>query len=180
MAEKLFPHRQRCKTCGRKLGDGRDPVYLGMYDTARCAGIAEPVDDPQRAPRECVTSRDGQTVFKVRYRSRSEVPDLRLNDPSTSLYRCGHCAHLHLGHSRMGTSEQFRMLASPKELSEVLVKLRGAATRKQVAEAAGVRPIRLKELEEGADRVDLDALFKVLSVLRARPGLAIGATRVSG
>ena len=173
MAEMVFPQRKRCKGCGKKLGEGRDPVYLGLYDTPECAGLAVPVKDPAAAPRECVTSRGGTLVFKRRYRCRSEVPDLRLNDPSTSLYTCGHCGHLHLGHSRMGEHESFVKVTDAAELGQVLVKLRGQATRKQLAEAAGVRPIRLKELEEGADRVDLDALFKVLGALRASGGVVM-------
>lgn len=177
MAEMKFPERKRCKACGKKLGSGTDLVYLGMYDTPRCAGLSEPVTDPAAAPRECVTTRQGRQVFKRRYRHELEVPDVRRVDPSTSLYVCGHCGHLHLGHARMGESESFRKLRGPAELGEVLVKLRGSATRKQVAEAAGIRPIRLKELEEGADRVDLAALFKVLDVLRASPGIVMRSRR---
>ena len=173
MAETKFPERKRCKACGKKLGSGTDPVYLGMYDTPGCAGLPEPVADPVAAPRECVTTRQGRQVFKRRYRHELEVPDVRRADPSTSLYTCGHCGHLHLGHSRMGEHESFVKVTSAAELGQVLVKLRGQATRKQVAEAAGVRPIRLKELEQGADRVDLDALFKVLAVLRASGGVVM-------
>ncbi|MFJ2355611.1 hypothetical protein [Frigoribacterium sp. NPDC087798] len=85
-------------------------------------------------------------------------------------------ATAHIGHSRLDlTREQFRILSDVDDLADLLMKLRGHATRKQVAEAAGVHPIRLKELEEPgtAERVDLGALFKVLAVLRARPGVAL-------
>lgn len=74
-------------------------------------------------------------------------------------------------------TEQFRMLQNHNDLGDMLVKLRGQATRKQVAQAAGIRPIRLKELEEPgtAERVDLSALFAVLAVYRVRPGVALRA-----
>lgn len=50
------------------------------------------------------------------------------------------------------------------------------ATRKQVA--AGVRPIRLAELEElDHGRFDPDALFAVMRVLHLRPGMAIEGVR---
>ena len=88
--------------------------------------------------------------------------------------------HLHIGHSRIDlTKEQFRMLKDPADLADLLVKLRGNATRKQVAEVAGIRPIRLKELEEPgtSDRVDLGALFAVLGAYRTRAGVALRSGR---
>lgn len=36
LAEAIFPKRQRCKTCGKKL---EDLVILGLYDSYRCAGL---------------------------------------------------------------------------------------------------------------------------------------------
>jgi hypothetical protein len=38
-----------------------------------------------------------------------------------------------------------------EDLPDLLVKLRGKASHKQVAEVAGVRPIRIRELESGVD-----------------------------
>lgn len=62
-------------------------------------------------------------------------------------------------------------------LPDLLVKLRVKATRKQVAEVAGIRPIRLKELETGVEHpAGLKTLDKVLkvyasaSVWPCRPG----------
>ena len=71
------------------------------------------------------------------------------------------------------------MLSGPDDLGDLLVKLRGHATLKQVAEVANIRPIRLKELEEPglSDRVDIGALFKVLSVYRTAPGVALKTNR---
>lgn len=179
MAETLFPERQRCKKCSKSLGAGGSAVFLGLYCTARCAGLAQLSTDPARAPRECRTERGGVWEFKRRYRSVGEIPDKLRTDASTSWYWCtGHCGCLHIGHSRIDlTREQFRMLQDPDDLADLLLKLRGSATRKQVAEVAGIRPIRLKELEEPGlvERVDLGALFKVLGAYRARPGVALRA-----
>lgn len=179
MAEKLFPERQRCKKCGKGLGlKSTDPVYLGLYCTPRCAGIAVPATRPQDAPRECTTTRDGQTVFKRKYRSDSEVPDKILQDPSTGLYWCSHCAHRHIGHTRAGQAESLRMFRGPEDLRDLLVKRRGSASVSDVAKAAGVRPIRLRELEEGkAHPEGLETLFKVMKVLRLDLGVGIRAMR---
>ncbi|MFJ1733300.1 hypothetical protein [Streptomyces sp. NPDC088254] len=50
----------------------------------------------------------------------------------------------------MGEREKFRMFEDlAADLPDLLIKLRGQATRKEVAEMAGVRPIRLKVLKEG-------------------------------
>jgi hypothetical protein len=121
--------------------------------------------------------RDGRKVFKRRYRSESEIPDRLREDPSTNWYSCGHCGHLHMGHTRMGTAEKFRMFEDlGEDLSDLLVKLRGKATHKQVADVAGIRPIRLKELEAGVDHPEgLKTLGKVLKVYRVRLGVALPA-----
>lgn len=182
-AETLFPERQRCKKCSKGLVAGGGPVFLGLFCSPRCAGLAELHTEPSRAPRECRTERDGRWEFKRRYRSESEIPDRLRSDPSTSWYWCtGHCGSLHIGHSRIDlTKEAFRMIQDPADLADLLIKLRGKATRKQVAEVAGIRPIRLKELEEPgtAERVDLGALFKVLSAYRTRAGVALRNERRS-
>lgn len=175
MAEKLFPERRRCKACGKGLGlKSTDPVYMGLYDTPRCAGMANPPTRAQDAPRECTTTRDGRTAFKRRYRSDSEVPDKIRQDPSASLYWCNVCGHRHLGHTRMGQAEALRVFRSPEDLRDLLVKRRGKASVAEVAKAAGVRPIRLKELEAGVGHEEgLDALFKVLAALRVDLAAAI-------
>lgn len=64
------------------------------------------------------------------------------------------------------------------DLPDLLVKLRGQATRKQVAEVADVRPIRLTELEEGMEYPEgLRTLGKMLKVYRVRLGVAIPTGR---
>lgn len=180
MAETVFPQRQRCKACRGGLGRTvHDPVLFGLYCSPRCAGIAAPATRAADAPRECVTQREGRWDFKRRYRSESEIPDRLREDPSTSWYACGHCGHFHVGHTRMGTAERFRMFEDlGEDLPDLLVKLRGQATRKQVAEVAGVRPIRLKELEEGTGHPEnLATLQKVMRVYRVRLGAALPARR---
>lgn len=178
MTEKMFPHRQRCKTCSKKLGEAGAPVWLGLYDSARCALIADPVREAVDAPRECRTQRDGRWAFKRRYRFTGEIPGRIHDDPSISHYSCGHCGHWHVGHSRIGEAETFRMFTEVTDIGDFLLKRRGRATRKQVAEAAGVRPIRLKELEEGIDHAqNLVTLFKVFAVLGSRPGVAMRGGR---
>lgn len=182
MSETMFPQRQRCKACRKSLMKMAThlPVFKGLYCSPKCAGMAEPIRDVGKAPRECRTQRSGSWVFKRRYRSEDEIPDVIRQDPSTNWYWCGNCGHLHIGHTRMGEAEQFRILGSEHDLADVLVKLRGKATRTQVAKAAGVQPIRLKELElpKRGQRVDLPTLFKVLAVLQARPGVAL--TQMAG
>ncbi len=149
---------------------------FGLYDSPRCAGIAEPAKNPALAPRQCRTDHGaGHWVWKRKYRSESEIPRLLREDPSTRWYWCDHCGCLHIGHTRMGQAEKFRMFRDPADLADFLVKSRGEATRAQVADVAGIRPIRLKELEEPAKnlRVDIGALFEVARVLGFQFGVAI-------
>lgn len=176
--EVTFPERKRCRGCSKLLGGAGAAVLLGLFCSARCAGMAELVTEVDLAPRECKTQRGGVWEFKRRYRSVGEIPDRLRADASTNWYWCtGHCGALHIGHSRIdSTREQFRMLQQPGDLADLLVKLRGKATRKQVAEVAGIRPIRLKELEEGIGHPEsLSTLFRVLGAYRTRLGVALRA-----
>lgn len=68
------------------------------------------------------------------------------------------------------------MFRGPDDLRDLLVKRRGSASISDVAKAAGVRPIRLRELEEGkAHPEGLETLFKVCTVLRLDLGVGIRA-----
>lgn len=169
MSALLYPKRRRCLQCSKALGaTWQDPVFDGLYCSSACAQVPALAATAEQAPRECKTQRDGQWTFKRRYRCTEEIPDKLVKDPSTSFYRCNHCRHLHIGHSRVAAPEALRVVHDEQALADFLVKARGQATRKQVAAAAGIRPIRLKELEEPVkdQRVDLTALFAVLKVLR--------------
>lgn len=177
MAEKLFPERQRCKGCGKGLGAAGAPVWLGLFCAAKCAKMAEPITDPNKAPRECKTERGGKWEFKRRYRSESELPGKLRDDPLTSIYSCPNCGHYHLGHSRINlANETSSVLGDRAVLAGFLVKSRGKATHKQVAEVAGIRPIRLKELEDPEFiSPDLPALFKVLAAYRVKLAVVMRA-----
>lgn len=168
MAETLFPKRQRCKACGKKL---EDLVILGLYDSYRCAGMAQPAKTPEEAPRECKTEREGKWQWKRRYRSESEIPVKLREDPSSNWYWCTtHCGNLHIGHSRVNLEvEKQRVVRNREDLADVLVKARGKATVTQVAKVAKIQPIRLKELEDPkSPKVDLNALFKVLDLYKLK------------
>lgn len=170
MAEKLFPERQRCKGCSKSLGASGAPVLLGLFCTPRCAKMAEPPTDPAKAPRECKTERNGKWEFKRRYRSESELPGKLRDDRNTTIYSCQSCGHYHLGHSRINlANETSSVLGDRAGLAQFLVKSRGHATHKQVAQVAGIRPIRLKELEDPEFATpDLNALFAVIPLYQIK------------
>lgn len=163
MSETTFPERQRCKTC---RGGFKTHVLDGLYCSYKCAKHPEPTKDPKQAPRECAYQRDGQFVFKRKFRCEQEIPDTIMSKPDVSVYRCKHCLYIHTGTAVARTVKESKSVGSWDELSEVLVKARGKADRKTVAKVAGILPIRLKELEEGAAKVDPEALFKVLRLYK--------------
>lgn len=175
MSEQLFPDRRRCKKCRKGLGERQAPVLMGLYCSWSCAGLPMPAARADDAPRQCRTQRDGGWVFKRRYRHLGEIPQVLRDQATTSWYWCTHCAHLHIGRTLVRDDEQFRMFEDLlTDLPDLLVKLRGQVTHKQVAAAAGVRPIRIKELEQGIGHSEsLVTLAKVLSVYRVRLGVAL-------
>ncbi|HEU5223060.1 MAG TPA: hypothetical protein VFU07_05190 [Candidatus Lumbricidophila sp.] len=170
MSETLFPARTRCKSCRKALGANNAPVLRGLYCSPKCAGVTAPSPDPEHpnTPRECRTQYDGKWVFKRRYRSVAEIPARISDDPSTSSYWCGHCGHLHVGRTLVELPRaQNRGLRNRSDLADLLVKARGHATHKQVGDAAGIRPIRVKEWEDASnDSPSLLALFGLLRVYR--------------
>ena len=137
--EKLFPERRRCKACARKLGGpigpsgNANPVFLGLYCSTACAGMEPVALYPEDASRQCRTERDDGWVFKQRYRSTQEIPYRIREDPSTSHYWCtgtnGECGRLHIGHARLHEAEALRMLGSPDDLADVLVKMRAVTLK---------------------------------------------------
>lgn len=185
MSEKLFPARERCKTCRKGLGANGAPVLFGLYCSPKCAGIAPPSPSANHAatPRECRTMRDGKWEFKRRYRSESEIPDRLREDPSTNWYWCNHCGHLHVGRTLVELPRaENRGLRSRADIADLLMKARGKATLKQVAEVAGVRPIRIKEWEDpDFDAPSLSVLFVLLQLYRLDLAVAFrGSARTRG
>jgi hypothetical protein len=112
--------------------------------------------------------RDGKWVFKRRYRSAEEIPERIASDPSTSMYWCEHCGHLHVGRTLVELPRaESRRLRSRADIADVLTKARGKATLRQVGTGAGVRPIRVREWENPkVDSPSLDVLFSLLRVYR--------------
>lgn len=179
MSETLFPERVRCKACRHSLGQDGAPVLFGRFCSPRCAGIPAP---SQRAghpvtPRECKTMRDGSWTFKRRYRSRSEIPAEVRSDPVTSIYECQHCGHLHVGRTLVELRpEQNRGLRSRADVAEVLAKARGKASLREVGQAAGIRPVRIKEWEDASfDTPSVTALFALLRIYRMEIAALFGS-----
>lgn len=169
MAETLYPVRQRCKKCGK--GFPERGAIMGLYDTYRCAGMAEPFKRPQDAPKWCTTDRGGSLQWKKRMRHEGEMPKALREDPSASFYWCSHCGFGHVGHSRVNlTVEATRQVRSLQELGEVLLKHRErlGLDRKTAAAKGKIRPVRLKELEEGMAEASWDALFAMLYAYRIK------------
>lgn len=173
MAETLYPRRQRCKACRKAFAgtdpvDGKPVVLDGLYCSYRCAGAAAPPSDPAAANRQCaMPASDGRPAkFKVRYRAESEVPDTLRDRADRTVYRCPSCRYLHVGTRQVRTAKERMRVTESEELAALLVKARGKATRRQVAEVAGIRPIRIKEWEEGEPKADPAALFALLRVYR--------------
>ena len=172
-AEKMmYPERKRCKACRQALGKtATDPVLLGLYCSAGCAGMSAPAATPEQAPRGCRTQRDGAWVFKKRYRHPGEVPPRLAADQGMSQYWCneaGGCGQLHFGRTLVEMKSTVnRGLRDRGAIADMLVKARGKATHKQVAAACGVRPIRIKEWEDPAfDAPSLTVLFELARVYR--------------
>ena len=137
-----------------------------MFCSYRCAKHPEPTLDPSKAPRECAYERDGKFVSKRKFRCEAEIPDSITSRPDVSVYLCKHCLYWHTGTAVARTVKASKSVGSVTELSEVLMKARGAADRKVVAKAAGILPIRVKEWEEGSVKAEPAALFALLKLYR--------------
>lgn len=144
---------------------------MGLYCSYRCASMAEPFKRPQDAPRWCTTDKSGKTEWKKRLRHEGELPRALKDDPSAGVYWCKHCGFLHIGHNRVELAvDKTRRLGSMEDVADVLVKYRESRgwTQKEAAQRIGIRPIRLKELEEGNKAATWDALFATLDYYRIR------------
>lgn len=170
MAELLFPARQRCKNCSKKL---EEIVLDGVYCSYKCIKLPAPARDVEKAPRSCRLERDGKWIWKQKYRYEGEVPQRLRNDPSTNVYRCEHCHFLHVGHDRALGTEQARLVRDSGTLGSTLLRARESRgeTRKDVATKLKIRPIRIKEIEEADETVNTEVLFKLISYYRMKLNL---------
>lgn len=158
--ETLYPERQRCKACGKSFPERG--AILGLYDTYRCAKMAEPYKKPEDAPRPCVTDKSGKLVWKKRLRHIGEMPKALRDDPSANTYWCQHCGFLHIGHSRVEMNpSSTRSLMTPAQLADVLVKARERRklSQRDAAKSMGMPWIRLKELEGAKKEATLEMAF---------------------
>lgn len=170
MAERLYPNRQRCKACSKKLGD---TVLDGKYCSYSCGSLPQPMQDIDNAPRQCKMERNKIWLWKQKYRSEEEVPKRFQNDPTTNIYRCSNCRYLHIGHSRAIGNENARLVFDNKTLRTVLEKTRESRnqTRKDVAAKLKTRPIRIKEIEEGSESIDAKILFLLIKHYKMKMNL---------
>lgn len=171
MAEILYPKRQRCKTCSKKL----DKVVLaGMFCSYRCGSFPNPAKTLAEAPRGCKREVNNVWDYKTRFLAPTLVPDKFKNDAAVNVYLCDNCRQYHIGHSRPETFETLsRYINSPKELGEVIRKHREAlkVDKKVLAKALKIPVIRITELEEGNKTVQLGTLLAVLDALRVKLSL---------
>jgi len=161
MKERLFPERKACKKCSRKL---TSIVIDGIYCSYVCANLPKPHINMEFVPRECKTERDGEWRFKKRYRYEGEVPEVLINDPSVTIYRCLHCRFLHIGHDRPLGTEKSTIIREAKDFGIFLQKTRESLglERRDVAKKTNIPAIRIKEIEEGTVKVNLSVLFQLL------------------
>ncbi|MDX3025620.1 hypothetical protein, partial [Streptomyces acidiscabies] len=117
-----------------------------------------------------------EQLFKRRYRNEQEIPaELRGNAP-TGRYRYEEsCGAIHVGRTRRGEREKYRTFGDlTAALQDLLTRLMGQATRKQVAEMAGLRSVPPKELEECLKHPEgSETLGEVLRVYRVGLGVAM-------
>lgn len=170
MSEKLFPERQRCAGCRKKL---EDTVVSGIFCSYKCGNAKEPTTNVVNAPKECKRMVSGAWGFKKRYRSESEVPVKLQQDPGTNIYRCQHCLHLHVGHSRPDafTREKLhRVVGNLDTLGSVLIKMREEKgwDVKRLATHLKVPQARIKEIESGDKNSRMDIAFAALYAVGIR------------
>ena len=166
--ETLFPKRKLCAKCRKKL---EEVVVDGKYCSYSCAQVPAPTSKVNDAPRPCKRMVNGKWDFKKRYRCEEEVQKKLRDDPGTNIYRCEHCHHLHVGHSRpdpLTRDKLSRKIGDSDLLGSVLKRLREdkKMTVKQLATKLNVPQIRVKEVEEGDDKAHLDVAVKMVYALR--------------
>lgn len=172
MAEKLYPIRKRCKKCSKKLAT---VVLEGIYCSYACGGFPEPLKNIDDTPRQCKLERNGTWIWKQKYKSEEEVPQRLRDDPATNIYSCTNCRYLHVGHSRAIGTETARLVNDAQTLGTVLLKTREnkGLTRKEVAEKIKTRPIRIKEIEDGANNMDITVIFSLIKYYKMKMNILL-------
>lgn len=168
MQEKIYPERQRCAACRKKL---EDTVLDGKYCSYQCLGIPVPSGKVADAPRYCKREVSGKWDFKTRFKSASDVPTKLQEDPATNIYRCEYCHFLHVGHSRpveFTRDKLRRTVADTETLGSVIKRAREAKgyDLKMLAKRLKVPAVRLQEIETGDPRMRVDVLMAVIYTLR--------------
>lgn len=168
MSNKIFPDRQRCVTCRKKL---EDTVLDGMYCSYPCLHIRVPSSNVEEAPRHCKRQINNAWGFKTRYRAENEVPQKLRDDPATNIYRCDYCRFLHVGHNRPVEFERGKLrrtITNPETLGSVIARAREdkGLTVSGLAKRLKVPAVRIKEIEAGDKTMRVDIMLAVLYILR--------------
>ena len=168
MQDKLYPDRQRCAKCRKKL---ELTVLDGMYCSYECLGISVPSARVEDAPRFCKREVSGKWNFKTRFKAEAEVPQKLRDDPATNIYRCEYCHYLHVGHSRPVQFERDKLrrtVSDTETLGSVIRRAREAKEidLKMLAKRLKVPAVRLQEIENGDPKMRVDVLMAVIYALR--------------
>lgn len=173
MAEKLYPARQRCKTCRK----GFDKTILaGLYCSYKCGGFPPPAKTVPDAPRGCKREVDGKWGYKVRYSSPDSVPIKYQNDPSTNIYLCDNCRTYHIGHSRpdrevnQQAQQLVRYVKDLKELGSVIERymISNNIDKKVLAKKLKIPAIRITEIQQASPKANAMVLMRLLYELKLR------------
>lgn len=165
--KKLYPERQRCLTCRKKL---EDIVLDGMYCSYQCLGIKSPSQNVEKAPRHCRREVSGKWDFKSKYKSPNSVPLKLQNDPATNIYSCDYCHFFHVGHSRpteFTTEKLRRTVQNSKTTGSVIQRARESKNipLKVLAKRLKVAEIRLQEVENGNPNMHVEVMFAMMYAL---------------
>ncbi len=167
---KLYPERQRCASCRKKL---ENIVVNGIHCSYKCASLTPPASNVSKAPRECKRKIGESWDFKKRYRSESEVSEKLRQDPGTNIYRCTYCYHIHVGHSRpesFSRDKLMRVVGDVETLGSVLQRMRldKGWSLQRLASHLKVPVIRLKEIESGSITARIDITIAALYAVGIR------------
>lgn len=167
-SEKIYPERQRCKTCRKKL---ESIILEGMFCSNKCGKLTPAAKTIAEAPRGCKRQLDGKWDYKTRYVYPNQVPEKFKADPTTNIYLCDNCHCWHIGHSRPEEYESLtRYVSDVKELGSTIKRHRETLKldKKTIATKLKVPIIRITEVEEGSPKASISILFKILEVLKLR------------